>query len=265
MPVSPAAGTQPATNVSQKPASSGKSGFIKIPVEPLFSGIGHVLFLAAVVAVIGVLIFFVGISSFQKSISNRSSQKIGPLAPPINVADVKFPGDLQRDLFLKKLHDAAKATDYTARYKLLLDNYSTLLGFYSGDHDPKTRAVLEQYAQYMINNYPEHAQESIYTVPCFDASCGKASYPAEIKKIKDEVDNGAFDKSLIQNLDRSFEAAALSSDKNFQWSMYINALSGVKSLYDKNKDANVLSLYKELLSFIEKNYPNYIMPPQIKL
>lgn len=275
MPVTPfdpaqgksATGNQPVANSAPSmPSFSGPSGFIKIPIEPLFSGIGHILFLAAVVSVIGVSIFFLGISNYQKSgKAGNSSGKVGELVPPINVAEINFPSEFQRDIFLKNFQDAGKTGNYQERYKLLQDDYSRLLGFYTGDHDPKTRKVLEQYAQYMINNYPEHAQERIYTTPCFDSGCGTAKYPDEIKKIKDEVAGGNFDNTFKDGLDKSFEAAALSSDKNLQWSTYINALSSVKSYYDVGKSEAVLALYRQLAAFIEKTYPDFKIPPQIRI
>lgn len=259
MPVSPAAGTHPA-NVSASKApfsagSSSRSGLFKIPVEPLFSGIGHILFLASVVSVIGVLIFFVGIAGFQKSISSRSSQKVGPLVPPINVADVKFPSDFQRDIFLKNFQEAGKTRDYVTRYKFLQDDYLRLLGFYSADRDPKNRKILEQYAQYMINNYPEHAQESIYTVPCIDSTCGKIKFSDAVSKIKGEVDaNPAIEKVLKDSLDKNFEAAALSSAKEAQFSYYQQIFQSLKGSYNKTKEGSLKQTAVELRDFIKANY-----------
>lgn len=270
MPVQPAAGMPPANNLPQKPpippGEKRLIDFIKVPAEQLFSGISQILFLASVVVVIGISIFFLGLPGLLKSVPGSQSNKVGPFVPPINVADVNFTSDFQRDIFLKNFQDAGKTSDFQTRYKLLQDDYTRLLGFYTADHDPKTRQVLGQYAQYMINNYPEHAQEGIYTLPCFDSGCGKASYPAEIKKIMDEVAaNDSLDKSFKDNLNKSFEEAVLSSNKNFQWSTYVNALSSVKSLYGKSKDQATLSIYNELAAFIQKAYPDYKIPPQIKL
>lgn len=267
----PAAGNQPADNLSQKPpippAEKRLIDFIKVPAEQLFSGISQILFLASVVVIVGIYIFFLGLPGLLKSVPGGSqSDKVGPLVPPINVADVNYPSDFQRDIFLKNFQDAAKTGDYSARYKLLENDYIRLLGFYSGDHDPKTRKVLEQYVQYMISNYPERAQESIYTVPCFDSGCGTAKYPDEVKKIKGEIDaSTAFDKSVKESIDKDFEAAALSSNKNFQWSTYVNVLSAVKSVYDKNKDETILATYKELVAFIDKTYPEFKVPQILRM
>lgn len=271
MPVSPAAGNQPANNLPQKPpippGEKRLIDFIKVPTEQLFSGISQILFLASVVVVIGISIFFLGLPELLKSVPGGSaSNKVGSLVPPINVADINYPSDFQRDIFLKNFQDAGKTSDYQQRYKLLQDDYSRLVGFYTGDHDPKTRNVLEQYAQYMISNYPESAQESIYTVPCFDSSCGTAKYSDEVKKIKGEIDaSDAFDKSVKGSIDKDFEAAALSSNKNFQWSTYVNVLSAVKSVYDKNKGETILAIYKELVAFIDKTYPEFKVPQVLRM
>ncbi|KKR50888.1 MAG: hypothetical protein UT84_C0005G0034 [Candidatus Curtissbacteria bacterium GW2011_GWA1_40_16] len=269
--------------VAPSPAATGGrlSNLLKIPAEQPFSNISQVLFLASVVVVLGVCLFFLGIPSLQKgSFPGSQSRRAGTFSPPINVAEVNFAGtfsppinvaevnftsEFQQDIFLKNFQDAGKTSDYQERYRLLLDNYSRLLGFYAGDHDPKTRKVLEQYAQYMISYYPERAQESIYTVPCFDSGCGTAKYPQEIQKIKADIEQASASAGLKESLDKNFDAAALSSDKNFQWSTYVNALSSVKSVYDKNKDEATLSIYKELAAFIEKAYPDYKIPPQIRM
>lgn len=266
----PAVGSQPANNLPQNPpippGEKRLVDFIKVPTEELFSGISQILFLASVVVVVGICIFFLGLPELMKSVSGGStSNKVGSLVPPINVADINFPSEFQQDIFLKNFQDAGKTSDYSARYKLLAGNYSRLLGFYTGDHDPKTRKVLEQYSQYMVNSYPEHAQESIYTVPCYDSGCGTANYPQEIQKIKADLEAASASAELKDSLSRDFEAAALSSDKNFQWSTYINALSAVKSTYDKNKDDVTLTVYRELADFIGKNYPDYKIPPQIRI
>ncbi len=277
MPIDPAQGKpfdftqgKPANNLPQKPpippGEKRLIDFIKVPTEELFSGISQILFLASVVVVIGISIFFLGLPGLLKSVPGGGvSGKVGPLVPPINVADINFPSGFQQDIFLKNLQEAGKTRNYRERYKLLADDYSRLLGFYTGDHDPKTRKVLEQYAQYMVNTYPEHAQESIYTVPCFDSGCGTAKYPQEIQKIKADLEAASASATLRDELSRDFEAAALSSDKNFQWSEYINALSAVKSAYDLDKNEVTLSIYKELAAFIEKIYPDYKIPPQIRI
>ncbi len=265
----PVVGNQPASVVAQQqpPPSSGSGGrfFIKIPTEQLFSGLSQILFLASVVVIVGISIIFLGLPGLPKSVPGSQSNKVGPFAPPINVADVKFPSDFQRDIFLKNFQDAGKTTDSGQRYKLLQDDYTRLLGFYTGDHDPKTRKVLEQFSQYMINNYPDQAQKSIYTVPCFDSGCGKVNYPQEIQKIKADLTAASASAELKDSLNKNFEEAALSSDKNFQWSTYVNALSSVKSTYDLNKDQAVLAIYKHLADFITKNYPDYKIPPQIRM
>lgn len=269
MPVQPAAGMPPANNLPQKPPiSPGEKrliDFIQVPAGQLFSGISQILFLASVVVVVGIFIFFLGLPGLLKYAPGSQSSKVGQLVPPINVADVNFPSDFQRDIFLKNFQDAGKTGDYQQRYKLLEDDYSRLLGFYTGDHDPKTRKALEQYAQYMINTYPDQAQNSIYTVPCYDTGCGMAKFPQEIQKIKADLDAASASANLKDSLNKNFEAAALSSDKNFQWSTYINALSAIQSVYDISKDELILAVYKELADFIGKNYPDYKIPPQIRI
>ncbi len=270
MPVQPAAGSNPADNLSQKPpippGEKRLIDFIKVPAEQLFSGISQILFLASVVVVIGISIFFLGLPGLLKSVPGGSaSTKVGPLVPPINVADVNFPSDFQRDIFLKNFQDAGETRDFSSRYKLLEEDYTMLLGFYTQDHDAKTRKVLEQYSQYMVNNYPDQAQNSIYTVPCYDSSCGTAKYPQEIQKIKADLTAASASAELKDSLSKNFEAAALTPDKNIQWSTYVNALSAIKSVYDISKDELILSIYKELADFIGKNYPDYKIPPQIRI
>jgi hypothetical protein len=266
-PINPAQGSkrvvgdQPADILPQKPpvlpGQKRLIDFIKVPAEQLFSGISQILFLASVVVVVGICIFFLGLPGLLKSVPGGSvSNKVGPFVPPINVADVNFPSGHQQDLFLKNFQDAGKTSDYQERYKLLQDDYMQLLGFYTQDHDPKTRKVLEQYAQYMVNNYQEHAQESIYTVPCFDSGCGTAKYPQEIQKIKVDLEAASASASLKDSVNKRFEAASFTGDKEIQGANYLNAFISLRNEYQMQKAEAIKSIAQQLLDYIKNNYPN---------
>lgn len=258
----PATGIPPANNLPQNPpippGEKRLIDFIKIPAEQPFSGISQILFLASVVVVIGICLFFLGIPRLQKGISTgRQTDKVGSFVPPINVADINFPSERQQDVFLKNFQDAGKTNDYQERYKLLQNDYTQLREFYTGDHDPKTRKVLEQYAQYMISNYPEHAQESIYTVPCFDSGCGKPNYPQEVLSIKDGLGSiTSLDQQVLKDINFDFDAAALSSDVGMQWNSYFSALQQLISEKNRTKDVAIGQKAGELLEFMKNKYPD---------
>lgn len=260
MPVQPAAGSQPADNLLQNPPiPTGQKrliDLIKIPSEQLFPGLGQILFLASVVVVLLVSTFFLGVTEFLNSKPGATSQKqVGEFVAPINVAEVNFPSDFQRDIFLKNFQDAAKTGDYSARYKLLENDYIRLLGFYSADHDPKTRKVLEQYSQYMVNNYPDQAQKSVFTIPCYDSSCGTAKHSQELTSIKGEIyASSVIGRGQMENLDKDFEAAALSGSKDVQFSYYEQIFQSIKGSYEKTKDENLRGTAIKLRDFIKANY-----------
>ena len=136
-PVSTVSSPQVADNMPQIAPTSGTSN---VPKQSLFHKIRWFVLLALVILISTVVVFLL---NFTKS-GEKNLPKTTAYAAPINVADVVFPSDFQRDIFLKNFQDAGKTSDYQARYKLLQDNYSRLLGFYTVDHNPKTREILGQ-------------------------------------------------------------------------------------------------------------------------
>lgn len=242
-------------------APAGVSG--NAPKQSFFHRVRWFFLLVCVVAILLIIISFLNFPGF---ISRLSPGLIGkmPVAtpknlvefvPPVNVADINFPSGFQQEIFLKNFQEAGKTTDYAARYKLLEDDYTRLLGFYTQDHSAKTRKTLEQYSTYMINNYPDLAQKNIYTVPCYDSGCGTANYPEEIKNIKSEIAaSKTLDKSLKESLVKDFEAAALSGSKETQFSYYEQVFQSIKSSYEKTKDDSLKEIAVKLRDFIKASY-----------
>lgn len=230
------------------------------PKRSFFHNFRWLVLFALVFLIFAAIIYFLnfagkGLPGFAGKTPAATSGNLAEFVAPINVADVAFPSDFQRDIFLKNFQDAAKTNDNLSRYKLLDDNYTRLLGFYTQDHDPRTRGVVEQYFAYMTGNFPDQAKKSIYTVPCYDLGCGKANYPDVIKGIKEEIDGSSkIEKDLKENLDKNFEAAALSSSSEAQFSYYEQVFQSLKGSYEKTKDNQIKGIAIKLRDFIKASY-----------
>ena len=213
------------------------TGFIKIPREALFPGLGQILFLSCVVVVMIISTFFMGIPGILKDASTPSTYKQGSgFVVPVNVAEVEYPEGVVLEKFLENFQNAAKETDYQKRYSYMEENFSILLGFYSSTHDPKIRGQLEAYSAYMQNNFGSEYKKNtdFYKVPCWDSGCGNVNYLPEIEEIKGQIEaSTAFADSEKQSLGRQLEVAALSEGVASQGSAYVNTLSAGKSNYDK--------------------------------
>ena len=247
-PVSAVSSPQVADNMPQL-APTRVAG--NAPKQSLFHRVRWFVLLVLVVLIFAIVVFLL---NFTKS-AGKNLPKAAVYTAPINVSDVVFPSDLQRDIFLKNFQEAAKTGDSTTRYTLLDDNYTRLLGFYTQDHDQNTRKVLEQYAAYMTGNYPDQAKKSIYIVPCYDSGCGKANYPDEIKSIREEINaSKTIEKDLAENLGKNFEAAALSGSRETQFSYYEQVFQSLKGGYEKTGDNQLKGMAVKLRDFIRVSY-----------
>ncbi|MEK7581495.1 MAG: hypothetical protein AAB512_04380 [Patescibacteria group bacterium] len=243
----------PAGGARAQPAPAGGSG--SSPKKGLFHNAKWFVLLALLVLIVAFIAFFLNPAKPLGKVPTSTPNNLEEFVAPINVSDVLFPSDFQRDIFLKNFQDAAKTGDSLTRYKLLDDNYTRLLGFYTQDHDPKTREVLTQYSTYMKSNYADQAQKNSYAVPCYDLGCGKANYLDEAKSIKETIDaSTVLEKDLKDNLDKNFEAAAFSASKEAQFSYYEQVFQSLKGSYEKTKDNNLKEIAIKLRDFIKASY-----------
>ncbi len=231
----------------------------------------------------GILVFVVFFSSFSLTLfgffafekvrfavagpaSSQQAAKTDEFGYPPNVGDLKFPSDISKKKFMDKMTAASKEKDKDKRYKILEDGFVMLSGMYSADQSSQTRIILEQYKVYMTQNYQEESRErdSVYKIICLDLLCGKETYPAEIVKIKDEINaNGSLGEPAKQEILDILKDAALQTDKSVQSVYYLNALSAIYSQFEVAKNESTKVSYEELLAYIQKTYPDIKIPDSI--
>lgn len=232
----------------------------KISEKNSFSALPYYLvlvFVSTSVIVLLVSIFLLDFPRFFKKIP-----KIG-YVPPINVLDVRFQSGFIKDNFLTNFRRAEETDDFNERYELLRDNFSMLRGFYTVSHDPTLRQQAELYAQYMAKNYPDkyEQEKAFYTIPCMDTTCGEPNYPDKINEIKSQIGiDDAFDNRVKESIFKRFEEAALSNDRNSQWTTYVNSLCMIKAEYERTKNDMIKSVYTNLKDFLISTYPEWKLP-----
>lgn len=234
------------------------------PKQNLFHKAKWFVLLALVLLILLVivsLLIFAGKKSsglLGKVPAAATSGNLAAFVAPVNVLDVEFSSDLQRDRFLKNFQEAGKTADLNTRYKLLLDNFGQLEAIYSANHSPKTRKLLVDYSAYLSKNFPENSKRDslVLSVPCFDSSCGVANYPVAVKVLVSEIKASVLSDEVKQAVLAKIDEAAYSKDPTVQWTAYLNGFNLVKSQYDLKKDAGVKAVALVLVDFMKADYPD---------
>lgn len=180
--------------------------------------------------------------------------------PPIQFEVINFPSLFLKNNFLKNAKAAETEADDIKRYQLLEENFTMLRDFYVATHDPAIRKQAEIFAQFMAQEFPQDYQkdEPIFKLQCLDLACGTANYPEEIEALKSELSSiTSLEPPFVENIFKKFEAAAISTDANSQWSNYFDVFSLLKSQYENTKDSKIKDLAEALKSFMEKDNPDY--------
>lgn len=181
-----------------------------------------------------------------------------PKMPPIDLTKINYSSPLEKESFLKNFDAAKKERQKDKRYKLLEESFSYLRGFYIGSHDAATREQAQIFAAFMTWEFPDNYQktQTLYTIPCIDATCGTANYPEPIKSLKTSFEDiSAIDKQVLESIMKKFEAAAISTDAQVQWSNYFDAYLSLKSEFVRTKDDKVAEAQKSLEDFLRESYP----------
>lgn len=228
------------------------------------------ILLAVIVVLVG--IYFVTATFFPKVLEigkKASAPKPAAFEYPFNVVDVKYPSDFLKEKFLANFQAAAGEQDADKRYKYLEDNFTMLRGFYTATSSYDTRLQLQNFRVYMQNRYSDKtsANRALYEFPCIDKLCsGSAKIPDEIAKIRDDLShNDKINVQIKEAILRNFDSASLSTDKVFEANMYMGALSMVVSEFTRTSDAGIKDAYAGLYDYIAKNYPNVVIPQELRI
>lgn len=234
--------------MSEIPASNND------PLKDLALGFKLTILGSIVVILLIIGIFFLGSkdsfkkpSKIEQGIKVLSAQLKSPGVEPSVIANVQ-----------KNLDEALLRTDDIGQYKYLF--YASAAGAtaYSSSHNPKLREFLEALDNFVSQNYPEFYRKSDFYVLCSDEECGKISIPAEIAKIKEEIEkndlglnkqtmlNALYDASLV------VENPTTEAEKNRQRDNYLFVL---QLLEEEAKRGNQLaaSLTKDLENYLKAN------------
>lgn len=186
----------------------------------------------------------------------------------VNVNDFNFQWDFDKRKFIENTIAASKETDSHKAYKLLEDNFLRLKAQYESDHAAITREQLEIYMSQITKKYPDEYSKypAIYKIECLDSGCGTLNYPEEIRTLEKNLSKvGALNKDVFATIKRYFEASAISTDKNEQWSNYLNALLALASEYKITGDPQIKQSYSDLKDFINKFYSEPGIPPMASI
>ena len=201
----------------------------------------------------------IGILSFAISLIPFTQQKTFK-TPTIQLEEINFPSLFLKNNFIENAKAAQTEVYEVKRYELLKENFTMLRDFYVSSHDPKIREQAEIFAQFMAQEFPGNYQkdESIFKLQCLDLACGTVNYPEEIEALKSELKSVTIlEAAFLENIFKKFEAAAISTDENFQWSNYFDVFSLLKSQYESTKDSRIKDLAEALKSFMKKDNPDY--------
>lgn len=223
-----------------------------LSVYPGFLGPRQFLFLLSWVGIFLLVSFFF----IDFSPSNLFQQV--PKTSPVDASEIDFPSPDAKNRFIENFKQAQETTDGAKRYELLKINFTALRLFYEAKHEPKLREQAQGYANYMEANYPEEAKkdQGLYLIPCLDTACGQTNYLEEVETIKTELKSiTPLEPLVLDSILKKFEAAALSSDTNFQWQNYFVAFQEIRSERERTKDEKLGAVGVKLRDFLQAKYP----------
>ncbi len=249
--------------ITQKPA-----WVPKIPTRRAWNLHLKLIFIA-LLAIIVLALIYVGATRYLPGILDKAglSQSAQKFGYPVNAGEIDFPSENVKDKFLENMRLAEVERDAGAKYKLFEENYILLKGFYSTNSQQKTRVQLESFREYIKKNYPDkfQASQALYEIPCLDGECPKVTYPDEISAIRDGVTkSSSLDAQVKSAVLKNFDAAAQSAG-DAQVNYYLSAFSLLSSVSKQNSSGDVRNLAIKMQDYITKNYPEILIPDDLKL
>lgn len=225
--------------------SSGKKPMLKFFYKrPLII----VLFMAVVILFVAGAFWFTVITQRLKS-------------PPLKIEEINFPSLVWKERMTRNIEAASQERDEGKRFDIYRRIFNDLLSIYIRDHDSATRSQLEVLTQFMAQQFPDRYLPARFPIPCLDLDCGTPDYPAEITSIQDRLrDAENFDPDVADSVFKKFEAAALSSDVNFQWQNYLGAFQEIKTEWERTGSESIKQAAAALKEFLTTNYSDQYTP-----
>ena len=240
-------------------AKSKKAFVPRRPLKIPKKLIGGIVMAALVLAVSGLLVWKFG-PAFLNMTKRTPTVKPQAFEYPVDASKIKFPSDFIKNKFSMNLDNASKETDLERRYVFLEDDFKLLLNSYAQTQSYDMNVALAKYKEYIQKNYPDKyiQNKPLYDFPCLDKVCGgNIKYPAEINELKKSIsENTAINAAVRDGILRNFDAAAISSDKNYQGTVYANTLYSLGGEYRRTNDAAIKDIWQKLYDFVSKNYPD---------